>query len=287
MPDSISVVVPVGRVDVLLAAQLDALVDQRIEAPYEVVLARNIDDAGAVAALDALVGSVGDRRVRIVPAAGRRGAAHARNAGVAASGGDVLAFCDADDIVHPTWLQTLVGALASYDAVGGRLDDFGLSERQQQIRPPATPGTLPTFLGVPYIVSASMAVTRAVFDEVGGYDEDLVRCEDIALSWTLLGRGRRLGFVTESGVSYRHRPGLYPLVKQHFHYGRGMSQVLLRYGVPDGVGFTKPTGAGLLRPNGQPGGRRSLAGLLRRGALAAGRVSGIVEERLSGRRSRR
>lgn len=282
----ISVIVPVGRVDAHLREELDALCAQDTDRSFEVVMARNTDAPEAVAALDEMVRSLDDSRFRVVPAAGRRGAAHARNAGAAAATGAVLAFCDADDVVDPSWLGALVAGLEGYDAVSGHVVDLGLSQRQADARPPTTPDALPSFLGVPYLLSGCLAISREVFDEVGGFDEDMIRCEDIAFSWSLLGRGRRIGFVPEASLAYRHRPGLWPMVQQHFHYGRGMAQVLVRYGIPDGEGWERPSGLGMLRPNGQPGGRRSFASFARRGALAAGRVTGIAEERLRSRSDR-
>ena len=320
MSPVISVVIPVGRVDDQLETQLAAVVAQQIEEPFEVILACNTTDPAAAQRLRELASSIDARPVHVAVATQRRGASYARNAGAAMATGEILAFCDSDDIAHTTWLAPLVAGLSSADAVGGRLVDFGLDERQAKIRPPATPDALPTFLGAPYIVSASMAIRREVFEAAGGFDETLIRCEDIALSWALLGKGYRLVFAADSLMDYRHRPGLVPLLKQHYFYGRGMSQVLMRYGIPEPTpcdsafvstaepaeqakrdlaeasgrtdplrpmrGFTEPTGKGLLRPNSQSGGRRSIAGTLRRGSLAAGRVVGIVEERLRARRSR-
>jgi GT2 family glycosyltransferase len=259
----ISVVVPVGGVDDPLAEQLRALVGQETERPYEVVLALNSSDAGTRRALEEIVTGLGDPRVRVVEASDRRGAAHAR---------------DADDVAQPGWLEGMVSALAEHDAVGGRLVDFGLSGRQAAMRPPATPDTLPTFLGVPYIVSASLALSRDLFDEVGGFDEELVRGEDIALSWSLLDADRSLGFAPDATIHYRHRPGLPGFLKQHYLYGQGMAQVLARYGVP---GEAEPTtGLAALRPNGQTGGRGSWVVVVRRGALASGRLVGLVKERV-------
>jgi len=198
--------------------------------------------------------------------------------GAREANGDLLVFCDADDVAQPGWLDGMVDALGRHDAVGGRLVDFGLSGRQAAMRPPATPDDLPTFLGVPYIVSASLALTRDLFDEVGGFDEELVRGEDIALSWSLIDADRSLGFAPDATILYRHRPGLPAFVKQHYLYGQGMAQVLARYGVP---GEAAPSaGLSALRPNGQPGGRRSWVVLLRRGALACGRLVGLVKERV-------
>ena len=286
MTDLVSVVVPVGRVDADLDTQLSALVAQDAATPFEVVLARNTSAPDEVAALDATVARLDDERFRVVDASSRRGAAHARNAGAAAARGSVLAFCDSDDFVEPSWLGELVGGLEGHDAVCGHTIDVGLTERQARARPPATPDALPTFMGVPYLLSGCLAIGRPLFEEVGGFDEDLHRCEDIALSWKLLGSGFTIGFVPEAVLHYRHRPGLVPMLRQHFHYGRGMAQVLMRYGIPEGEGWDRPSGMGLMRANSQPGGGRSLLGTARRLALGAGRAFGIIEERVRARRSR-
>jgi glycosyltransferase involved in cell wall biosynthesis len=292
----VSVVVPVGRVDQALRVQLEALRAQEHDAPVEVVLARNTDAAADVEALDALVDDLADRRFRVVDAADVRGASHARNVGAAAAGGAVLAFCDGDDVVHPGWLAAITAALEDLDAAGGRVVDVGLTERHRQARPAMTPDALPTFFGVPYMGSGNMAITREAFDEVGGFDEDLERCEDIALSWSLLAAGRRIGFASDAVIDYHHRPGTIGMVQQHFAYGRGMGQVLARYGVPAEGGWHRPRGLALLKPNPRPPApgdqvgsprrngagdpsRRSLLGILRRGALAAGRFWGLVQER--------
>ncbi|HET7721342.1 MAG TPA: glycosyltransferase [Acidimicrobiales bacterium] len=292
----VSVVVPVGRVDQALRVQLDAVRAQELDAPVEVVLARNTAEAADVRALDALVDDLGDRRFRVVDASDVRGASHARNVGAAAAGGAVLAFCDSDDVVHPGWLAAITGALDDLDAAGGRIVDVGLTERHRQARPAMTPDALPTFFGVPYMGSGNMAITREAFDDVGGFDESLDRCEDIALSWSLLVAGRRIGFASDAVIDYHHRPGTLGMVKQHVAYGRGMAQVLARYGVPDDGGWRRPRGLALLKPNPRPmvsadevrvpaaqgsgdRSRRSLLGMLRRGSLAAGRLWGLIEER--------
>ena len=239
-----------------------------------------------MADLEDMVAAFGDDRFRVVPALERRGAAHARNVGAEAAHGSVLAFCDGDDVADPGWLEALVRGLDEHDAVGGQLIDLPAEEDKESLRPPATPGGLPTFLGVPYIVSASLALPRDRFRAVGGFDEDLVRCEDIALSWSLISDGGELGFVPDARVAYRSRSGLPALLHQHYLYGQGMAEVLVRYGVPDGPDWERPSGLGLLRPNGQPGGRGSWIGVLRRGALAAGRVVGLAKERIRAWRRR-
>jgi cellulose synthase/poly-beta-1,6-N-acetylglucosamine synthase-like glycosyltransferase len=284
---SVSVVIPVGGVDEPLEEQLRSLISQDIEEPVEFVLALNTPDPAQRVRLDELLTRLGDARFRTVPAFSVRGAAHARNAGSAAAKGDRLAYCDSDDRAHPSWLRCLVAGLEHYDAVGGRLIGFGLSERQIASRPSPTPDQLPFFMGVPYIVSASMAVKRVAFEATDGWDERPGVSEDIALSWQLLSKGYTLGFVGDSCIDYRYRPGTIAMLKQGYQYGRRMSRVLMFYGVPAGEQWSKPSGASLLKPNGQKSGRPSVLKTLRRGSLAAGRVGGIIETKVDQFRDRR
>jgi cellulose synthase/poly-beta-1,6-N-acetylglucosamine synthase-like glycosyltransferase len=283
---AVCVVIPVGGLDPAFEPQLRAVLAQQLDRPFTVVLSVNTAHPAARAAVDDLVARVGDARVRTVSSAGMRSAAHARNVGLRAAppDADLVAFCDADDLVAEGWLAALVDALGDDAAVGGHLIDEHPDPRQATWRPPATPGELPSFLGVPYIVTANMVVRRDAFEAVGGFDTSLVRCEDIAISWALLAAGHRIAYAPDAVVHYRHRAGLWPLLRQHELYGRGMAQVLARYGVPQGDGWRTGSGLSMLRPNGQRAARRSLVGTARRAALAIGRVHGIVEERLLARR---
>jgi GT2 family glycosyltransferase len=213
-----------------------------------------------------------------VDASDVRSAAHARNVGAEAATGKILALCDGDDIVEPDWLRNLVAALEPDTAVGGHLDEAQLAvPGQQNWRPPATPGRLPTFLDHPYVVTANMAMYRKDFAAAGGFDLSLIRCEDIAFSFKLLDNGITLTYAEDAVVHYRHRQGLRSLLHQHYLYGQGLAQVLARDGLPGGA---SKSGIGALRPNAQPVAKWSVHQFLRRGALGVGRVVGVVRERL-------
>jgi cellulose synthase/poly-beta-1,6-N-acetylglucosamine synthase-like glycosyltransferase len=279
---SVSVVVPVGRVDGPLLEQLDALAGQVGDVAFDVVLACNVDDPVVHGHLARLAAERGGPGWRVVPAAERRGPSHARNAGARAAGGDLLLFCDGDDIVDPGWVGAMVAALATEDAATGQLLGFGLTDREVAARPPSTPGALPTFMGAPYLMCGNLGVRRAAFDAAGGFDETMATCEDIAFSWTLLVAGYRLGWAPAAIVHYRYRSGWWPLISQQVRYGRGMSRLLLRYGVPEGRAFGRP-GRLLVTGNRMPGADRSLRNRVRRGSIAAGRLIGLAEVGLARR----
>ncbi len=271
----VSVVVPVGGVDEFLDAQLSALAAQDFDARWELVLSVNqpgvaSDPRVTTPALHPLA------ELRVVDSSDERGAAHARNAGAAAASAPLLAFCDSDDTVEPDWLGSIVAALQDHQVVGGHLDEEKLSPKgQERWRPPATPGELPSYLGHRYPVSANMGARRSAFEQVGGFPEGLTRCEDIAFGWSLADAGIELSYVPGAVVHYRHRPGLWTMVRQHHFYGIGMTEVIERQGLPGGE---EP--AGMLAANRQAVTRTSPIHLLRRGAIATGRVRGLVQERL-------
>lgn len=274
----VSVVMPVGSVEPELGDQLTALSCQTFDGPWELVLSLNTPGArnDLEKALDAF--SAADVDVSIIDSSAVRSASHARNAGAAAAKADRIAFCDSDDIADAGWLAAMVNALDDHRVVGGYLEEERLAvPGQENWRPPATPGGNPSFLGHDFLVSANVAIWADDFHKAGGFDESLLRGEDIAFSWALISGGVELGYCDDAVMHYRHRKGLWSMMKQHYLYGRGMSQILARIGTPDG-------GKATLRPNGQRVDKMSSVHILRRGSIAVGRVVGLALETIRSRR---
>ncbi len=276
-PGDVSVIIPVGTVDAMLDRQVEAVMGQTGVDHFEIVLALNCStpvDPDDVARRWTFPERIS---LRVVVAGERRGAAFARNVGARHARGDLLAFCDADDVAEPGWLYALTEALTEMDAVTGRVIDVFADQRSASWHPPATPDTLPRFLGRSYLLSGNLGVRRVAFEAVGGFDESLTRCEDIAFGWALTQAGFTIGYAPEARLSYFHRVGFAAMLAQHYQYGRGMSEVLARYGRTVAGGSGRMPGAiDRLRPNGQAVARHTWGGTARRGALAAGRVRGLI-----------
>lgn len=277
----ISVIMPVGGVDDDLPLQLDALAEQTHDGPWELILSLNTDDSEQRRRLEQLLSARPSVPARIVDSSDMRSASHARNVGARAARGDVLLFCDGDDIADPRWLVSLVSAVEGVAAAGGHLDEERLAiEGQEHWRPPATPGDLPAFLGRPFLVTANMAVKRDAFEKVGGFDTSLLRGEDIAFSWDLLEHDLELVYAPEAVMYYRHRQGMKAMMRQHYLYGKGLSQLLAVRGVP-GQENGSSMGLSALKPNGQAVDHKGLAYVCRRGSIAVGRVVGLIEARMN------
>ena len=223
-PPLISVVVPVRNGMPWLEHQLRALSVQEVSVGWEVMVADNGSEDGTRTCVEQW--SEREPRIHLVDASARPGAAAARNTGVRSARGRFLAFCDADDVVRPGWIASMLAALSNADLVAG-VFDFGALDGS----PSAAPGPAATRqLGfLPFGLSANLAVPREVFEAVHGFDEALSPEEDVDLCWRLQLAGNRFAVATGAVVEKRERaPGL-PTFRGAWAYGRCGPRLYTRY----------------------------------------------------------
>jgi GT2 family glycosyltransferase len=159
-----------------------------------------------------------------VPNQFARGAPGARNSGVAASTGDILAFLDDDAVADPDWLLRLSDGYAdeSVCAVGGRIDPLWLDER-----PKWFPDEFNWVVGASYkggpvqtqavrnLWTVNMSVLRDAFESVGGFrpqfgkvgarsrPEDTELCIRIGHAWP----GKAIMYNPDAKVLHKVHPG--------------------------------------------------------------------------------
>jgi GT2 family glycosyltransferase len=162
-------------------------------------------------------------RLRIVDSSGQPGPAHARNLGVWAASGELLAFCDADDEVAPGWLAAMGEALAKYDFVAGRLEANKFNTSWVQRSRSAfqhnglQPYNYPPYL--PHAACCNLGIKRSLYDSLGKFDETFLSLHDTDYCWRAQLAGTELHFVPDAVVHYCFRNTLGGAYRQARRYG--------------------------------------------------------------------
>ena len=194
--DTISVIIPLyNRREEIGRAIASALRQSR--APDEIVV---VDDASLDDSAEA-VAALGENRIRLLRHERNRGAAAARNTGIAAAIGDWIALLDSDDEWKPEKLARQIDALrAAPDAPAGVtgyvIRDYRTGE-ERSFAPRPEDATLAALVwGCPLGVGSTLLARRSLFAEIGAFDADLPRLED----WEWLMRylpAHRLGVLAD------------------------------------------------------------------------------------------
>ncbi len=218
-----SVVIPARKAAEFLPAQLEALAAQDYAGDWEVVVADHRSSDGTADAARSLADRLPSLQVVRVD---RRGGANiARNEGAHHARGELLAFCDADDVVAPGWLSAMVGAAENADIVGGTLETTRLNRGPASGWRGSDHTTIDTTSGarlgfLPYAAAGNVAIWANVFAQLGGFPEEYRKgCDEVALCWRAQLGGFRLTPAPGATIHYRFRTHVLAMVRQHYRYG--------------------------------------------------------------------
>ena len=191
----ISVVIAARDAERTLPATLDGLAAQEGAGPFEVIVVDNGSRDRTASVADAH-----PRVDRVIRRARGAGPGAARNDGVAAASGEVVAFTDADCVPTPGWLRA--GAATDADIVQGRVEPAG----------PAGPfdHTLWVTQETGLYETANLFVRRDWLEP--GF-EDAIDAdgrpfgEDVLFAWRAKRRGARTAFAPDALVHHAVFPG--------------------------------------------------------------------------------
>ena len=134
--------------------------------------------------------------------------------------GSVFAFCDADDVVHPEWLEHCAAAAHQHDHIAGALDPFSLNPfavPKWEAGALSAPPLAMSFK--PFAIGANMVVSRRAFMQVGGFCESLQVSQDVDFSWRVQLAGYPLHFEPGAVVAKRYRRNLRQACRQSMEWG--------------------------------------------------------------------
>lgn len=173
---NVSVIIPTYSMD-RWGYMLESVASARAQSvqPIEIIVVIDYNPE----LLDRAMSEIPD--VITVPNIGLRGVSGARNSGVKASRGEMVAFLDDDIIASPDWLSGLLAHFRNPEVVGAGCYCEG---RWESPRPAWFPGEFGWTIGISYsgmpekptavrnVWTSSMVVRRSAFEVVGGFRED-------------------------------------------------------------------------------------------------------------------
>ncbi len=224
----VSVVVAAYNAEATLSACLDSL--GRLNYPdYEIIV---VDDGSA------------DRTAEIARAAEvkvlaceHRGLAAARNAGIEAAHGEIVAFIDADAAADSDWLYHLVETMRRREAAAAGGPNFPPAARSLITAAIAGAPGQPREVrmsddSLAQMCGCNMAIAKAHLESLGGFDPVFTTAgDDVDISWRLLNAGAAGGiaYAPAAAVVHNRRGSVRAYLAQQRGYGQGEAILARKY----------------------------------------------------------
>jgi GT2 family glycosyltransferase len=176
------------------------------------------------------------------------GLSGARDTGINAATGEVIAFTDSDCRADEDWLHYLVGDLlnGSFAGIGGHnfLPPEDSSVAAAVMVSPGGPAhVMLTDREAEHVPGCNMAFYKYALLELGGFDPVFRKAgDDVDVCWRLLERGYKIGFSPAGFVWHYRRSTVHAYLKQQAGYGE--AEALLAHKHPE---YFNPLGGSIWR----------------------------------------
>ncbi len=164
-----------------------------------------------------------------------KGLSVARNVGMQAALGEIVAYTDSDCVVDPHWLTFMVGAMTAsgFDACGGpnyAPHEDGRIEGCVSASPGAPCQVLTAEDRAEHLAGCNMVFRKAVLQQIGGFDPQFTAAgDDVDICWRALDAGFVLGFCPAAFVWHFRRNTIKAYYNQQRGYGKAEAMLYFKY----------------------------------------------------------
>ncbi len=175
------------------------------------------------------------KSVRLIQHTTNMGLSVARNTGIEASRGEIIAFTDADCRVDEDWLYYVVGDLlrGNFAGMGGHNllppDDSWIAAAVM-VSPGGPAHVMKSDRLAEHIPGCNMAFYAWALRDIGGFDPMFRKAgDDVDVCWRLLERGLKIGFSPAGFVWHYRRSTVGAYLRQQYGYGEAEALLVRKH----------------------------------------------------------
>ncbi|RLF43815.1 MAG: hypothetical protein DRN29_09480 [Thermoplasmata archaeon] len=239
----ISVVIAVRNEKQHIAKCIESLFNQDYD-EYEVIVVDGMSDDGTYEVLQELQKKYDFKLLRNE----KKNAAAGRNIGIDEAKGDAIAFIDGDAIAAKNWLSSIKKAFEKSNAIGVGGPDLLPEDSEYKARAIGLVMTSPLARGgrfnpstqhammekeryVEHIPTCNLCLKKEIFDEVGKFDENFVKGQDLELNYRIVKAGYKLFYSPSIQVTHYRKQHIRHFARQIYKWAKAKAAIIKKHGM--------------------------------------------------------